>query len=40
MQKTAGRVIYELENSLKISNVKLIKTEHSKAEEIILDLKG
>ena len=37
--KTAGRVIYELENS-EISNVKLIKTEHSKAEEIILDLKA
>ena len=36
--KTQGSYL-QLENS-EISNVKLIETEHSKAEEIILDLKA
>lgn len=37
--KTAGRVLIELENA-NISNVSLIKTEHSNAENIILELKS
>ena len=39
MMQNSRKSYLQLENS-EISNVKLIKTEHSKAEEIILDLKA